>query len=125
MARQHNIMALDPADAALTWFLRHGHRQPRRSALAGCIQALMTQERLSHDAAERHAIQAYAELAERHTREFIDVDETTARVVILRDGDGRRLMLTGSQLADFVAHERTAGRAHRVTPPPRPDGDRP
>lgn len=123
MARQHNIIALDPADAALTWLFRHGHQFSRQSALALCVEELMMHQNLSHDTAERHAIQAYADLAERNTREFIDVDETTARVVILRGADGQRVMLTSSQLAGFVANERAAGRAHLVDTAPRPYGD--
>lgn len=104
---------LDPHNAAIAWFFRHGHGLARLEALGGCVGYLMGELAMSERAAEAAAMQAYGEVTTVNQRARIDADLTTAYMVALNTGEGH-VMLTVSDLMAAVEQARQAGHVKRV-----------
>lgn len=83
----------------------------RVTALANCIEHLVTVHDMTEEAAEIAAIQAYADLESENKLVRIDTDATTAHVVVLRTEGGRPVMFTAADLLRLLEQARADGRA--------------
>lgn len=88
---------LDPENLA-TRYLFQVRWESRHAALAFCIAQLIEQHAMSQATAERQALQAYAAMESSNHRLRVDINTTTSDLVMLRDGGGRAIALTVTDL---------------------------
>ncbi|MBD3895268.1 hypothetical protein IEI94_05325 [Halomonas sp. ML-15] len=101
---------LDTHNLAIAELWRH-RWENRVTALANCIEHLVTVHDMSEPAAELAAIQAYADLESENKVASIDTDASTSHVVVMRTEGGRPVMFTVSDLMRFLEQARREDRA--------------
>ncbi|PAU76759.1 hypothetical protein [Halomonas salipaludis] len=101
---------LDSHNLAIAVLWRH-RWENRVTALANCIEHLVTVHDMTEAAAELAAIQAYADLESENTLATIDMDASTSHIVVMRTEGGRPAMFTVSDLLRILGQARDEGRA--------------
>lgn len=84
--------------AAATWLLRNGLSLNRDKALEACTTHLIETLEVSESTASLAALQAMADLECAGQDAWIDVDASTAHVVVIRRPNGRSIACTVKDL---------------------------
>lgn len=109
---------LDPNNVATGYLLRYCRGLDRATALENCTQFLMSEYDMTESAAELAAIHASAELESLNQVAWIDIDASTASVVVLRTAGGVPVPFTVGDL--LAAREQARDRGALRTVNPRP-----
>jgi len=109
---------LDSENAAIGYLLRYCRGLDRAEALENCTQFLMSEYDQTESAAELAAIHASAELESLNQVAWIDIDASTASVVVLRTAGGTPVPFTVGDLlaARELARDRGALRVVNQRP---------
>lgn len=113
-ARAARVIQLDPDNAAVGWMFRHGHRLDRVTAIEELTLFLMSEYAMTERAAEIAALQAYAETSSVSQLASIDIDASTAHLVVLRTAGGRAVAFTVDDLMRTLEQARADGHARVV-----------
>jgi hypothetical protein len=108
------VPQLDTQNVAITWMFRYGQMLDRVTALEELTVYLMSELDLPEHVAEIQAIQAYAETSGAGHLAHIDVDATTANVVVMRTMGGRAVVFTTEDLLHVLGRARDEGKARVV-----------
>lgn len=109
---------LDPNNVATGYLLRYCRGLNRATALENCTQFLMSEYDMSESAAELAAIHAHAELESLNQVAWIDIDASTANVVVLRTAGGTAIPFTVGDLLAQRESARDRGALRTVKPRP-------
>ncbi|MCM2973472.1 hypothetical protein [Larsenimonas suaedae] len=104
---------LDTTNAATAFLLTLPRPVAREDAVARCCAHLMTEHDQTRDNASILALQAYAELEAVNRTAWIDLDASTASLLVIRQSGGPIHALT---LGDLLRLKATAEREIKVAP---------
>ncbi|MGQ7242791.1 hypothetical protein ACUN9V_04940 [Salinicola sp. V024] len=108
----------DSENTAIGYLLRYGRGLKRATALENCTQFLMSEYDLTESAAELAAIHASAELESLNQVAWIDLDASTAQVVVLRTAGGTPIPFTVGDLLAQREQARDRGALRVIQPRP-------
>ncbi|MCE8002557.1 hypothetical protein [Billgrantia ethanolica] len=108
------VHQLDPQNLAIGWMFRCGHQLDRVTAIEELTVYLMSELELPEHVAEIQALQAYAETSSVNQLAHIDVDATTAHLVVMRTAGGRPVAFTAEDLMHVLSRAREEGKARVV-----------
>ncbi|MCM2131436.1 hypothetical protein [Larsenimonas rhizosphaerae] len=97
--------ALDQTNAATAFLLTLPRPVRKEEAVARCCAHLMTEHDMARDHAGILALQAFAELQAMNQTTWVDLDASTAHLVVIRQATGATLALTLTDLMRLVRHE--------------------
>ena len=109
---------LDSENAAIGYLLRYCRGLDRRTALENCTLFLMSEYDQTESAAELAAIHASAELESLNQVAWIDIEASTANVVVLRTAGGTAIPFTVGDLLAQRENARDRGTLRTVKPRP-------
>lgn len=120
MDAMNNVTAIaqhqDPHNIAAARLFRD-RWENRVTALANCVEHLVTAHDMPEERAELIAVQAYADLEATNQRARIEVDACTSHVVVLRTEDGTPAVFTVTDLVHLLEQARCDDRAVVVDRP--------
>jgi Cu/Ag efflux pump CusA len=98
--------------AAAEWLLRNGLSLNRDKAIEACTAHLIDSLEVSESTASQAALQALADIECAGQEAWIDVDASTAYVVVIRRPNGRSIACT---VKDLIRVHALGSKSHQTT----------